>query len=133
MVFHVFVFVSKWLRYNVLWNNDFMYLSSLIVYLYYCRGKISKVNNGPWAPHGAQPWQKGERETKRLLTQSCWAQFILKDVRGGMSPRTHKYGPNVRPLHSEEPSQTNVGSRMSLTQQERGKCKTSKEKPQLPH
>ena len=42
-----------------------------------------------------------------------------------MSPRTHKYGPNVLPLHSEEPSQTNVGSKMSLTQQERGKCKTS--------
>ena len=98
-----------------------------------CRDKIPKVNNGPGAPHEAQPWPKGKRGTKRLLVQSCWAQFIWKDVRGGVSPRTHKYGPNVRPLHSEEPSQTNVGSRMSLTQQERGKCKTSREKPQLPH
>ena len=69
-----------------------------------CGGKIPKVNNGPGAPHEAQPWPKGKRETKRLLTQSCWAQFVLKDVRGGMSPRTHKYGPNVRPLHSEESS-----------------------------
>ena len=45
-----------------------------------------------------------------------------------MPPRTHKYGPNVRPLHSEEPSQTNVGIRMSFIQQEkRRKCKTSRE------
>ena len=42
-----------------------------------------------------------------------------------MPPRTHKYGPNVRPLNSEEPIQVNVGRRVSLTQQERGKCKTS--------
>ena len=42
-----------------------------------------------------------------------------------MPPRTHEYGPNVRPLHSEEPIQVNVGRRVSLTQQERGKCKTS--------
>ena len=62
----------------------------------------------------------------KLMAQSCGAQFVLKDVRGGMSPWTHKYGPNVHPLHSEEPSQTNVGSRMSHTQQERGKGKTSR-------
>ena len=42
-----------------------------------------------------------------------------------MSPRTHKYGPNVRPLHSEEPIQVNAGRRVSLTQPERRKCKTS--------
>ena len=42
-----------------------------------------------------------------------------------MPPRTHKYGLNVRPLHSEEPIQVNVGWRVSFTQQERGKCKTS--------
>ena len=69
----------------------------------------------------------------KLMAQSCGAQFVLKDVREEMTPWTHKYGPNVRPLHSEEPSQTNVGSRMSHTQQERGKGKTSREKPQLPH
>ena len=45
-----------------------------------------------------------------------------------------KYGPNVRPIHSEQSSQTNVRSRMSLTKQEEGrKCKTSKGRPQLPH
>ena len=42
-----------------------------------------------------------------------------------MPSRTHEYGPNVRPLHSEEPIQVNVGRRVSLTQQERRKCKTS--------
>ena len=31
----------------------------------------------------------------------------------------------MRLLHSEEPTQANVGRRVSLTQQERGKCKTS--------
>ena len=42
-----------------------------------------------------------------------------------MPPGTHEYGPNVRPLHSEEPIQVNVGRRVSLTQQERGKYKIS--------
>ena len=42
-----------------------------------------------------------------------------------MPPRTHEYGPNVRPLHNEEPIQVNVGRRVSLTQQERRKCKIS--------
>ena len=45
-----------------------------------------------------------------------------------------KCGPNVRPIHNEESSQTNVDSRMSLTTQEEGrKCKTSGGKPPLPH
>ena len=43
-----------------------------------------------------------------------------------MPPRTRKYGPNVRPLHSEEPIKANMGRRVSLTQEERGKCKTSR-------
>ena len=43
-----------------------------------------------------------------------------------MPPRTHKYGPNARPFHSEEPIQVNLGRRVSLTQQGRGKCKTSR-------
>ena len=42
-----------------------------------------------------------------------------------MPPRIHEYGPNVRPLHSEEPIQVNAGRRVSLTQPERRKCKTS--------
>ena len=33
--------------------------------------------------------------------------------------------PKKRPLHSEEPIQANVGRRVSLTQQERGKRKAS--------
>ena len=70
----------------------------------------------PKAEMGLGPRTEPNHDLKgKLIAQSCWAQFVLKDVRGGMSPRTHKYGPNVRPLHSEEPSQTNVGSRMSLT------------------
>ena len=42
-----------------------------------------------------------------------------------MPPRTRELGPNVCPLHSEEPIQVNVGRRVSLTQQERRKCKAS--------
>ena len=45
-----------------------------------------------------------------------------------------KYWPNMRPIHNEESSQTNVGSRMILIKQEEGrKCKTSDGKPPLPH
>ena len=106
----------------------------MLIIIFDCSNNIIVGVKFPKSTMGLGPRKEPNHDPKvKLMAQSCGVQFVLKDIRGGMSPRTHKYGPNVRPLHNEEPSQTNVGSRMSHTQQERGKDKTSREKPQLPH
>ena len=109
-------------------------MMGMLIIIFDCSNNIIVGVKFPKSTMGLGPRKEPNHDPKvKLMAQSGGAQFVLKDVRGGMSPRTHKYEPNVRPLHSEESSQTNVGSRMSHTQQERGKGKTSREKPQLPH
>ena len=78
--------------------------------------------------------QKGKGGPKDFQPKSVEPNLFKKTSKEECLLGYTKYGPNVRPIHSEESSQTNVDSRMSLTkQEERGKCKTFRGRPQLPH
>ena len=102
--------------------------------LHYCRGKIPKSTMGLEPRTESSRDQKGKGGPKDFQPNPVEPNSFKKTSEEECLLGHTKYWPNMRPIHSEESSQTNVGSRISLTKQEEGrKCKTSGGKPPLPH